>query len=89
MFATNRSLINPQFEGYKLDPIEQEDHLRSYPLQVPATQATASASSRSQGHLSFEQVRSRIRHNHLAFGVGDQALFVDQELGVNLVKFLE
>ncbi|KAG6830130.1 hypothetical protein H0H87_009028 [Tephrocybe sp. NHM501043] len=61
-FQPNRALLNPKFEGYKLDPVSQEEIVVRFPLQFKPTQATVSGKS----PLSFQEVQSRITHNHLA-----------------------
>jgi hypothetical protein len=86
MFKADRSLINSKFEGYKLDPIEQEDHVSSYALPRKVSQATVSASSRSRIHIPFEDMRSRIRHNYLAVGLNGETLYLDEDMGVNVIR---
>lgn len=78
-FAPNRSLLNPKFEGYKLDPVPQENIVIRHRLQYIATQATAS----TKATLSFQDVQSRITHNHLAISTeGTRALYIDAEYNV-------
>jgi hypothetical protein len=64
-FVLNRSLLNPKFDGYKLSTL---DHARSVtPITLPArgiSQSTVPAS----GRMSFHEVQSRVRWNHLALG---------------------
>lgn len=76
-----KSLLNPKFEGYKLDPVDENSIVFRYPLAQRPTQATISG----RALLSFEQVQDRIRHNHLAVGLDGRALYVDAELGVIVV----
>jgi hypothetical protein len=90
-FKPNRSLLNPKFEGYRLDPIAQEHVVTRHPLQFKLSQATVSARS----PLSVQEVQSRITHNHLAVAPGGhpRAMYVDAELkvivvDVHLVSFL-
>ncbi|KAI0320170.1 hypothetical protein OF83DRAFT_1258997 [Amylostereum chailletii] len=86
MFAShpNRALLNPKFEGYKLDPIVQEDVIHSYPLQYKPSQATVSG----KVPLSFHEVQSRIRHNHIVLDAEHrQAVYVDSDLRVVRIKF--
>lgn len=84
-FEPNRALLNPKFEGYKLDPIDQQNVLSRFPLEHPVTQSSAAGRS----PLSFQEVQSRIRHNHLAVGPGanGRAAYVDQESQVVLVNW--
>ncbi|KAJ6512255.1 hypothetical protein C8R47DRAFT_691375 [Mycena vitilis] len=82
MFTTKRSLANPKFEGYKLDPIDQDLCAARYNLQYTLTQATVSTHS----PLSFHEVQSRITHNHIAVAPdGARAVYVDAQYRVILV----
>ncbi|CAA7261514.1 unnamed protein product [Cyclocybe aegerita] len=81
-FVVNRALLNPKFEGYKLEAIPQEQAVSRYALSRKPTQATASG----RLPLSFEEMRSRITHNHLAVDAeSGQAAYVDQDYNVCLV----
>ena len=78
-FNPDRSLLNPKFEGYKLDPISEEDVLAHHLLPSKPTQATISR----KVPLSFQEVQSRIRHNHLSvFPNANQAVYIDDEMRV-------
>lgn len=77
-FTVDRGLLNPKFEGYKFSALSQEEHVTAYSLSSRLTQATVSG--RTKTPLSFEEVQSRITHNHLAVAEdGDVALYVDEE----------
>lgn len=79
----NRSLLNPKFDGYKLDPISSEDTVARHALKHTATQASVSG----QHHFSFQETESRIRHNHLTVSPdGEQAVYIDKDLSVILVR---
>ncbi|KAG5652903.1 hypothetical protein H0H81_003164 [Sphagnurus paluster] len=81
-FMPSRSLLNPKFEGYKLDPMSQEDMVIRSPLEFKPTQATISGKS----SFSFQEVQSRITHNHLAVcSESARALYVDSESKVVLI----
>ncbi|KAJ7134604.1 hypothetical protein C8R44DRAFT_870222 [Mycena epipterygia] len=83
MFTTNRSLLNPKFEGYKLDAIAQENSVARHNLQYTVTQATVSTNS----PLSFQEVQSRITHNHISVAPhGSRAVYVDAQYRVILVE---
>jgi hypothetical protein len=86
-FNPDRSLLNPKFEGYKLDPLEQAQCARSYPLLGEgATQSTVSSQLGSQP--SFKEVQSRISFNHLFAGFNsNEAAYVDKSGNVILVNF--
>jgi len=79
----NRSLLNPKFDGYKLDPTSSEDTITRHALKHVATQASASG----RHHFSFQEAESRIRHNHLTVSPdGEQAVYVDADLRVISVR---
>lgn len=59
-FTPTRSLLNPKFEGYKLLLLDQDDVVRRYNLPYKTTQA----SSYGKSPLTFQEVQSRITHNH-------------------------
>ncbi len=82
-FEPNRSLLNPKFEGYKLDALNQEDIITRYSLPHKLKQTAASGKS----PFSFQEVQSRIRHNHLIFAPNGRAVYVDAELRVIAVDF--
>ena len=63
-FTLNHSLLNPKFEGYKFNPLSQDNLTRRYDLQHKPSQ-TSTSSSHSTQPMSFQEVQSRITHNHL------------------------
>lgn len=84
-FNPKRALLNPKFEGYKLDPILQEKAVRRYKLPRRPTQATVSTRS----PLTFEEMRSRITHNHLTLDSDSGlAVYVDDQFTLCLVSIL-
>ena len=85
MFALHpdRSLLNPKFDGYKLDPISSEDTVSRYALHHRATQASVSG----RHHFSFQEAQSRIRHNHLSVSPDTkQAVYIDENLRVISIR---
>lgn len=79
----DRSLLNPKFDGYKLDPVSSEDTVAHHALKHTATQASVSG----RHHLSFQETESRIRHNHLTVSPdGEQAVYIDKDLSVISVR---
>ncbi|KAJ6559211.1 hypothetical protein DFH09DRAFT_1316957 [Mycena vulgaris] len=83
MFTTQRSLLNPKFEGYKLDAISQENSVARHNLQYTLTQATVSTHS----PLSFEEVQSRITHNHISVAPhGSRAVYIDAQYRAIVVE---
>jgi len=80
-FIRNRDLLNPKFESYKLSPLTQEEHVSRHLLTYRPTQANVSG--RNRVPLSFEEVQSRIRHNHLSVAHdGQSAFYVDENFNV-------
>lgn len=80
-----RALLNPKFEGYKLQPLDQSELVYQYHLPVPTTQATVSGRS----VLSFQEIADRIKHNHLAVAHNRRALYIDARGGVNIITLDE
>jgi hypothetical protein len=79
----NRTLLNPNFDGYKLDPISSEDTVARHALKYTATQASVTG----RHHFSFQETESRIRHNHLIVSPdGEQAVYTDADLRVISVR---
>ena len=79
----NRSLLNPKFDSYKLDPISSEDTVTRHALKYTATQNSVSG----WHHFSFQETESRIRHNHLTVSPdGEQAVYIDADLRVISVQ---
>lgn len=83
-FKPTKSLTNPNFEGYKLALIPQEEAVSRYDLPSYVTQSTASG----RIPLSFQEMQSRITHNHLAVdSETNQAMYVDKDYKVQLIHF--
>ncbi|KAH9922775.1 uncharacterized protein BXZ73DRAFT_51304 [Epithele typhae] len=77
--STNRALLNPRFEGYKFQPLEYDEVTSHYPLQHRPSQANVSG----RAPLSFQEVQSRVRHNHIAVcSNGTRAAYFDADLRV-------
>ena len=82
MFTPSRSLLNPKFEGYRLDAISQEDIVERYPLQYRPTQVADSGKS----PFSFQEIQSRITHNHLTLSYeAARAAYIDAASRVILI----
>jgi hypothetical protein len=65
-FNVKRSLLNPKFDGYKLSSISDRDCVSTVSLPAQGlSQSTVSVKS----HLYFQEVQSRVRHNHLAVAI--------------------
>jgi hypothetical protein len=65
-FDVKRSLLNPKFDGYKLSSMSVRDCVLAASLPARGlSQSTVSAKS----HLYFQEVQSRVRHNHLAVAI--------------------
>jgi len=76
----NRSLLNPNFEGYKLSHTPAPEIFYA-PLPRPVNQARAGI-----GSLGFQKVASRVRHNHLAVGQNGQAMYITDGGQVTLIQ---
>ena len=75
----NRALLNPRFDGYKFSPLEHEEVISHNPLEHRLSQTNVSG----RAPLSFEEVQSRVTHNHLAICAQTRrAAYVDAELRV-------
>lgn len=81
-FSTKRSLLNPNFEGYKFAALDQESVATQYALEYKPTQAALSG----RASLSFQEVQSRIRHNHLVVHESGRALYIDEVLRLIVVE---
>ncbi|KAI0072867.1 hypothetical protein K474DRAFT_1650338 [Panus rudis PR-1116 ss-1] len=82
MFEPERSLLNPKFEGYKLDALDQDKAVSRYALTHKPSQTALSG----RVPPSFQEVQSRIRHNHLAVGPNGRAAYVDSDMKVIAVE---
>lgn len=84
-FTPSKPLLNPKFEGYRFDPIAQDDVVSQVDLVHKASQSTASTKS----VLSFEEIQSRITHNHLTVSpYGAQAVYVDTDYNLISINFV-
>ena len=82
IFPVKKSFLNPKFDGYKLELIPQDQAVSRYKLSRKPTQATASG----KAPLSFQEMRSRISHNHLTVDSDTgNAVYVDENFNVCLV----
>jgi hypothetical protein len=84
IFHLDKSLSNPKFEGYKLHIIPQEDAV----LQLPIANRLTQAATSGRVLLTFQEVQSRITHNHLAVhSESGRAVYIDADYNVTLVEF--
>lgn len=82
-FTPSKRLINFKFDGYKLEPIAQEKAVSRFSLQFTPSQATVTPGGTP---LSFQEVQSRITHNHLAVeSDSGRAIYVDSGYRIILV----
>lgn len=79
-FVPNKALLNPKFEGYKLDPLDSDSCVFEYALPGEgATQSTVRSTAQLYSQPTFQEVRNRIRHNHLSPArVGGQTGYIDK-----------
>ncbi|CCM03536.1 uncharacterized protein FIBRA_05670 [Fibroporia radiculosa] len=84
-FKPDRALLNPKFDGYKLAPLSQEEAVSRFPLPFKLSQTNVSGRS----YVTFQEVQSRISHNHLALSPDGTAVYVDGDLRVVCVRLDE
>ncbi len=85
-FTPDRSLLNPKFDGYKFSPLDNDEVTTHHPLANRLSQTNVSG----RAPLSFQEVQSRVLHNHLALCSGSRrAAYVDAELRVVVVDLDE
>ncbi|KAJ8080593.1 hypothetical protein PM082_017427 [Marasmius tenuissimus] len=78
-FTADRQLLSPKFEGYKLEPLDQDQVISRFALTHKASQSTVP----NRSPLSFQEVQSRITHNHLTIATdGSTAVYVDEDFNV-------
>lgn len=81
----DRHLLNPKFEGYKLHSLP-EDVVSHHVLSYKPTQSSVSG----RAPLSFQEVQSRIRHNHLTVSPDSrEAVYIDSDFKVVSVSLQE
>ncbi|KAI0670798.1 hypothetical protein C8Q78DRAFT_973869 [Trametes maxima] len=86
LFSPNRSLLSPKFEGYKFAPLEYGEVTAHHSLAYRISQTNASG----RAPLSFQEVQSRVLHNHLAVcGQSTRAAYIDADLRVVLIDVNE
>ncbi|KAI0648066.1 hypothetical protein C8Q79DRAFT_906257 [Trametes meyenii] len=86
LFSPNRSLLNPKFEGYKFSPLEYAEVTVHHALAYRLSQTNASG----RAPLSFQEVQSRVLHNHLAVcSQSKRAAYIDADLRVVLIDVNE
>ncbi|GAA5904787.1 uncharacterized protein JCM6883_003903 [Sporobolomyces salmoneus] len=82
-FPSNRSLLQPKFESYKLAlPSSSVSRSTSYPLPTPFETRALDDGVR----LSFAEVQSRAKHNHLARGKGGELVWIEKGGKVRAAK---
>ena len=80
LFPPDRTLLFPQFETYRLQPLDPDEDVLSFPL--PGSGATQSRVGYNTHLLSFSEVQSRIEWNHLAVGPSGRGMYVDADWNV-------
>ncbi|WVW83717.1 hypothetical protein I302_105738 [Kwoniella bestiolae CBS 10118] len=81
LFPPDKSLLYPQFETYRLQPLSPDDNLLEYPLPDPgSTQSRVGYNTSS--YLSFKEVRNRIGWDHLVVNEDGVGVYVDRDWGV-------
>ncbi|KAI5478347.1 CS and HSP20-like domain protein [Pseudohyphozyma bogoriensis] len=91
-FPTNRTLLNPVFESFKLVPSSSSSSsssstsTASYALPGPGAKLKTLPDS---ARLSYAQVQDRVRFNHLAAGKSGELVFVDADGSVVAITLNE
>ncbi|WWC89476.1 uncharacterized protein L201_004400 [Kwoniella dendrophila CBS 6074] len=81
LFPSDRTLLYPQFETYKLQSLDPENDLSTFNLPEPgSTQSRIGYNSSS--HLSFKEVRNRIGWDHLSVNQDGKGIYIDKDWGV-------
>lgn len=79
LLASDRSLLLPNFETYKLHSLDPDTDVRGFAL--PGAGATQSRVGHSAQQLGFKEVRARIAHDHLDTS-GGRGVYVDVDWNV-------
>lgn len=82
LFQTDRSTLYPQFETYRLHPLDPDEDIAAFHL--PGEGATQSRVGYNKHTLTYKEVRARIGWNHLCVE-GRRGVYVDAEW--NIVGF--
>ncbi|WWC70371.1 uncharacterized protein I206_104321 [Kwoniella pini CBS 10737] len=85
IFQPTKSLLYPQFESYKLKPLDPEENILEY--ELPGQGATQSRfsnySSSFSNHLNFKEVKNRIGWDHLYMNYKTKkGIYIDKEWNV-------
>lgn len=92
-FIPDKNLLNPKFDGYKLSPINEEEHVTRTTL--PNESDLRMSKFMSNHRLGFRDLQARVRLNHLAYGFSMSAnqqqqgvaFYVDLEFQVMRVTY--
>lgn len=83
-FTPNRTLLNPKFQSYKLDPPTRPDAVSLVRLPLPGFRLRTFP---DHARLSYAEVQARARHNHLAVGQAGELVYFDADLSLIAVDF--
>ena len=86
-FKPERGLLNPKFEGYKLEIADQDDLVTRFNLDHCVKQSILPNNSL----LSFAEVQSRVTHNHLFPSPGDRpcAVYIDADYNIVSITLID
>lgn len=79
LFQPDRSLLYPQFETYRLNPLDPDEDTSAYSL--PGSGATQSRVGYNTHILSFKETRARVSWDHLTT-YGRRGVYVDADWNV-------
>lgn len=84
-FTPDRTLLNPKFESYKLQP-SAPSATSLYALPSPGLHLRPLP---DHARLSYAEVQERVRHNHLSAGTAGEVVYVNGELQVVAIELDE
>lgn len=84
-FPTDRTLLHPKFESYKLSLPSIGSS--SFPLPSSPFKYQPLLNDDAQVRLSFSQVQSRARHNHLVTSSNGELVWIERDLKITAVRF--
>lgn len=80
LFQSDRALLYPQFETYRLHSLSPDDDVAAYPLPGPG--ATQTRLEHAHHNLSFKETRSRVGWDHLTVDEFGRGVYVDKDYAV-------
>ncbi|GAA5962184.1 hypothetical protein JCM3765_003890 [Sporobolomyces pararoseus] len=86
-FPTDRTLLNPKFESYKLS-LPTSTTSTSFPLPNRFESTTSTSDDDNFSSWSFSQIQDRARHNHLVTTRNaGELVWIERDLNIKAVRF--